>query len=171
MTKISLIVAVADNGVIGVNNTLPWKISADLKHFKRTTLDKPIIMGRLTYDSIGKALPGRTNIVMTRNPDWRVDDAIVVAELSQAIALASDNVRTTNEASAENEIMIIGGASIYREALTLADRIYMTRVHLHIEGDAFFPALDTTQWTETHLQDLEGEGQTPACTFVRLDRK
>lgn len=167
MAIISLIVAVADNGVIGSNNQLPWQISADLKYFKKVTLGKPIIMGRLTYESIGKPLPGRTNIVMTRDTTWLADDVETAGCLQEALAIANKCLKKT---SAE-EVMIIGGARIYREALSQADRLYLTRVHTQVDGDAFFPHLDLAAWVETTILHLDAEGNTPACTFVRLDRK
>jgi len=163
----SLIVAVADNGVIGNNNQLPWRISADLKYFKRVTLGKPIIMGRLTYESIGKPLPGRTNIVMTRDTAWQAGGVERASDLSEALAIAK---KIADDAKLE-EVMIIGGATIYREALPQADRLYLTRVHTQVEGDAFFPELDLNEWLETPVEQLAAEGQTPGCSFVRLDRK
>jgi len=167
VVKTSLIVAVADNGVIGSNNQLPWRISADLKYFKKVTLGKPIIMGRLTYESIGKPLPGRTNIVMSRDTTWRAEGVERASDLNEALAIA----KKIAEESALEEVMIIGGATIYREALPQADRLYLTRVHTEVEGDAFFPALDFSEWLETPVDELASEGQTPACSFVRLDRK
>jgi len=163
----SLIVAVADNGVIGCNNQLPWRISADLKYFKQVTLGKPIIMGRLTYESIGKPLPGRTNIVMTRDTVWQADGVERASDLNQALAIA----KKIADDSGLEEVMIIGGATIYREALPQADRLYLTRVHTEVDGDAFFPELDLSEWLETSVAVLPSEGQTPACSFVRLDRK
>ena len=167
MARISLIVAVADNGVIGSNNQLPWRISADLKYFKRVTLGKPIIMGRLTYESIGKPLPGRTNIVMSRDSAWRAEGVKRASDLNAALAIAK---KIADDSQLE-ELMIIGGATIYREALPQADRLYLTRVHTRVDGDAFFPELDLSEWLETPVEELASEGQTPACSFVRLDRK
>jgi len=163
----SLIVAVADNGVIGNDNQLPWRIPADLKYFKQVTLGKPIIMGRLTYESIGKPLPGRSNIVVTRNTAWQAEGVERAGDFSQALAIAK---KIADDSDLE-EVMIIGGATIYREALPLADRLYLTRVHIEVEGDAFFPNLNINEWLETPVADLAVEGQTPACSFVRLDRK
>ncbi len=167
MAITSLIVAVADNGVIGSNNQLPWRISADLKYFKRVTLGKPIIMGRLTYESIGKPLPGRTNIVMTRDSAWQADGVERASDLEAALAIAK---QIANDSELE-EVMIIGGATIYREALPRADRLYLTRVHTEVDGDAFFPELDLSEWLETPVEHLAADGPTPACSFVRLDRK
>ncbi len=167
MTIISLIVAVADNDVIGSNNQLPWQISADLKYFKKVTLGKPVIMGRLTYESIGKPLPERTNIVMTRDISWRADGVETAANLQEALIIANQFADKTTA----KEVIIIGGAAIYREALSQVDRVYLTRVHVQVEGDAFFPLLDLAAWNETTILNLDAEGQAPACTFVRLDRK
>ena len=167
MAITSLIVAVADNGVIGSNNQLPWRISADLKYFKQVTLGKPIIMGRLTYESIGKPLPGRSNIVMTRDTAWQADGVERASDLSEALAIA----KKIADDSGLEEVMIIGGATIYREALPQTDRLYLTRVHTEVDGDAFFPELDLSEWLETLVAEIESEGQAPACTFVRLDRK
>jgi dihydrofolate reductase len=163
----SLIVAVADNGVIGNDNQLPWRISADLKYFKQVTMGKPIIMGRLTYESIGKPLPRRSNIVVTRNIAWQAEGVERAGDFSEALAIA----KKIADDSGLEEVMIIGGATIYREALPQADRLYLTRVHTEVDGDAFFPDLDINEWLETPVADLAGEGQTPACSFVRLDRK
>ncbi|MBL4780720.1 MAG: dihydrofolate reductase [Porticoccaceae bacterium] len=166
MARISLIVAVADNCVIGSNNQLPWRISADLKYFKRVTLGKPIIMGRLTYESIGKPLPGRRNIVMTRDSTWRAEGVTRAGDLNEALTIAG---KIADDADLD-EVMVIGGATIYREALPRADRLYLTRVHTRVEGDAFFPELDLSEWRETLVETLAGEGQTPSCSFVQLDR-
>lgn len=167
MTKLALIAAISTNGIIGVNNELPWQISADLQHFKKLTMGKPIIMGRRTYMSIGKPLPGRTNIVMTRDTSWWAEGVEIAADLTQALAIATKIV----VASGVEEMMVIGGEAVYREALPRAQRLYLTRVHIEIEGDAFFPDLDMAEWLETPVQHIDADGQTPACTFVRLDRK
>lgn len=172
MTIISLIVAVADNGVIGKNNQLPWRISADLKYFKQVTMGKPVIMGRRTYESIGKPLPGRSNIVVTREASWRADGVEVANDLTQALAIATSiSSNASAEESGRGEVMIIGGETIYREALSKAQRVYLTRVHLRVDGDAFFPDLNSDDWQETLIQKLEAEAESPACTFVRLDRR
>jgi dihydrofolate reductase len=142
--KLAIIVAAARNGVIGNNNQLPWHLPQDLKYFKSVTLGKPVIMGRKTYESIGRPLPGRTNIVVTRSADWKVDGVVVVNSLEQALAAARSALAAS--ATSVTEAMIIGGAEIYRSALPLVDRIYLTRVEVDIEGDAFFPALSDTEW-------------------------
>lgn len=144
--KLSIIVAAAKNGVIGCNNQLPWHLPQDLKYFKSVTLGKPVIMGRKTYESIGKPLPERTNIVVTRNKDWSVASGLVVANsFEQGLLEAQKVLDTTSLAS--DEVMVIGGAEIYRAALGLADRIYLTRVDVAPEGDAFFAPLNESEWT------------------------
>jgi dihydrofolate reductase len=131
---ISLIVAASANNVIGKDNKLPWHLPADLKYFKNTTWAMPIIMGRKTFESIGKPLPGRTNIVITRNQDWKFEGVEVVHDLQQARAVA--------ESKDVNELFVIGGAEIFKSALPQANRIYLTRIHQDFEGDVFMPALN-----------------------------
>ena len=141
--KLSIIVAAAKNGVIGRNNQLPWHLPQDLKYFKSVTLGKPVIMGRKTYESIGKPLPGRTNIVVTRNTDWLAADGLVVVNsFEQGLAEAQKVL-----GAASDEVMVIGGADIYRVALGFADRIYLTCVDVAPEGDAFFAPLSKTEWS------------------------
>ncbi|WP_077400305.1 dihydrofolate reductase [Microbulbifer agarilyticus] len=142
-TPIAMIVAMARNGAIGRENTLPWSISGDLQFFKRTTLGKPVVMGRKTFESIGRPLPGRQNIVITRNSAWRADGVEVVSSLEAAIALAE----TAAQQAGASELMVIGGAEIYRQALPLAQRLYVTEVDAEVDGDAFFPNIDNT-WKE-----------------------
>ncbi len=127
--RIAMIAAMANNRVIGKDNQMPWHLPADLKHFKKVTLGKPVIMGRKTYQSIGKALPGRRNIVISRQGVALSADADWVQSIEQALALVQD----------EAEVMIIGGAEIYRQVLPMADRLYITDIDLTVEGDAFFP--------------------------------
>lgn len=166
MVRIALIAAVAENGVIGNNNELPWRIPADLKYFKQVTTGKPIIMGRLTYESIGKALPGRTNIVVSATNGWSAVGVEVVRDLKQALTRA----RQVAVESGVDEVMVIGGASIYQASLPLAQRLYLTRVLMEVAGDTYFPDLHMADWTETLVCSAQEDGQTPACTFVRLDR-
>ncbi len=144
---ISLIVAVSANGVIGRGGELPWHLSDDLKRFKQLTLGKPIVMGRKTFESIGRALPGRQNIVLTRQLEFVADTCEVVSSVDAAIATAGDT----------GEVMVIGGSEVYKLFLPLAERIYMTRVHMDIDGDARFPELDDQQWQETKREHHDAD--------------
>jgi len=159
---VSLIVAMAENRAIGVANDLPWYLPADLKYFKATTLGKPIIMGRKTFDSIGRALPGRQNIVVTRNQKWAHEKVDVVPSLEAAIAAAGE----------AGEVMITGGAQIYAEALAqgLVDRMYITEVALTLEGDAHFPDFDVSGWCEVSREAHPAVGEQPAYSFVVYER-
>ncbi len=141
-TPIAIIVAVAQNGVIGRDNQLPWRLPGDLKHFKATTLGKPIVMGRKTFASLGKPLPGRTNIVITRDKNFTAEGAVVTHSLEEALQRA-DEIAQRDGAS---EIMIIGGADIYQQALPLTTTLYYTRVLFEAEGDAHFIDVDWSQW-------------------------
>jgi len=144
MAPLSLIVAIAKNRVIGVNNTLPWHLPEDLKRFRALTTGHHIIMGRKTYDSLGRLLPGRTTVIVTRNPDYKVEGAIVVNSLEAAIAACGD----------DNEAFLIGGAELYKDGLKLANKLYITEINAEYEGDAFFPEFDMLEWKarerETH---------------------
>jgi len=144
---VTLIVAVADNGVIGRDNALPWHLPEDLKRFKRLTMGKPIIMGRKTFESIGKPLPGRQNIVVTRDTNYRRDGVTVVHDADAALRAAG----------AVPEIMVIGGAELFRTLLPRAGRLLLTRVHGNIDGDVVWPALDERAWRvverESHSAD------------------
>jgi dihydrofolate reductase len=133
---ITLIVAVADSGVIGRDNALPWHLPADLQHFKRLTMGKPILMGRRTFESIGKPLPGRQNIVVTRDPNYHRDGITVAHDADGALRAAGDAA----------EVMVIGGAELFRALLPRAGRVHLTRVHGDIAGDVCWPALDERQW-------------------------
>jgi dihydrofolate reductase len=163
---LSLIVARASNGVIGADGGLPWHISADLKHFKALTVGKPIIMGRRTYTSIGKPLPGRHNIVLTRNPDWRAAGVTVVPNLAEAIAAAGLDPRARAD-----EIMVIGGVAVFEEALPSARRVHLTEVHAAPAGDTVLPAFDPAIWAETTREDHDAAGDTPGYSFVTLERR
>lgn len=142
--KLSLIVAAAKNSVIGCDNKLPWHLPQDLKYFKSVTLGKPIIMGRKTYESIGRPLPGRTNIVITRQADWFAEGVLIAKSVDEALVLAGQ-VRNA-EGKAPEEVMVIGGAEIYRSALAQANRVYLTRIDVDVEGDAYFAELPSEQW-------------------------
>lgn len=167
--KIALIVAMARNHVIGKDNTMPWHLPEDLRHFKRVTLGKPVVMGRNTYESIGKPLVQRANIIISRNPAYRVEGATVVHSLDAALALGADLLR---DAGPDAELMIIGGAQIYAQALPLAQRLYLTEVHAEPEGDASFPQFDRSQWQEVAREEHAASASN-ACAydFLVLDRK
>ena len=158
---ISIIAALAENRVIGVNNTLPWRLPNDLKHFRRLTTGHAIILGRKNYESIGKPLPERTNIVITRNRDYRADGCLVAHSLDEALALSKS----------DPEIFVIGGAEIYRAALTRADRLYLTLVHDTVAGDVYFPEFDSNDWREiTRERHERDERHAYAYSFVVLER-
>lgn len=167
--KLALIVAQGLNRVIGHQNRLPWYLPEDLKYFKQVTLGKPVIMGRKTYESIGKPLPGRTNIVITRDAQWSAPGVKVVASLQAAIELGEAQALIDGV----DEAIVMGGAQIYEQALPLVDRLYLTQVEASPEGDAFFPPLDMTQWSELARNSFPG-GETPGrypYSFIVLDRK
>jgi dihydrofolate reductase len=168
VADIALIAAVADNGVIGRDNELPWHLPEDLRHFKRTTLGKPVVMGRKTWESIGRPLPGRINIVVTRQPGYVAEGAQVAATLEQALRLAE----TAATESGADELMVIGGAEIYALALPRARRMYITEVHAEVTGDARFPVWDRAEWQESS-REYHGEGQegTPPHSFVVYERR
>ena len=158
----SLVVAVARNGVIGRDNGLPWRLPADLAHFKRVTMGLPVIMGRRTYESIGKALPGRLNIVVSRDPGYGAPGCTVVPSLEAAWAAAGD-VR---------EACVIGGTSLFEEALADADVIHLTEVEADVAGDTYFPRFDRSQWREVELgRHPADERHAYPVRFVRLERR
>jgi len=146
---ISLIVAAAENNAIGKNNQLLWHLPNDLKFFKNTTWGMPVIMGRKTFESVNKPLPGRFNIVITRQADWKADGVIVASDLQDALKKAAE----TNC----KEFFIIGGGEIYKQAFQLADKIYLTRVHTEIEGDTFFPVIDESKWQQDSIQEFTAD--------------
>jgi len=165
---ISLIAAVGLNRVIGVDGDLPWHLSGDLKFFKRTTMGKPIVMGRKTYDSIGKPLPGRPNIVITRNPDFKVDGVDCVRSLDEGLAVAKKHASRLGT----DEIMVIGGAQIYSAAIAQAKRLYITEVAMSPDGDAFFPEYGDRDWLEISREDVKSlKDDSPDFSFVTLERK
>lgn len=144
---ITLIVAAAENNAIGINNQMPWHLPNDFKYFKRNTMAHSVLMGRKTFDAIGKPLPDRRNIVITRNANFQGEDIDVANSIQEALLYCRD----------EREVFIIGGANIYQQALPLANKVLLTRVHTHIEGDAFFPELPAEEWklvsSEPHQAD------------------
>ena len=159
--KISLIVAAATNNVIGRDGGLPWHLSEDLKRFKRLTSGKPIIMGRLTYESIGKPLQGRRNIVVSRRGDLEIDGCEVVATLDDALKLT---------AGAE-EVMVIGGGKIYEQMLPIADRIHLTRVHASVDGDTYIPEISEDEWKVVDEENFPAdESGQYGFSFITLDR-
>lgn len=165
--QISLIVAVADNGVIGVIGAMPWKISSDLKYFKAKTLHKPVLMGRKTFETIGHPLSDRDNVVVTRNEKFEHEGIYTVSSVALGLELAE---RLAEEKGAE-EVMVIGGGEIYAQCLTFADRIYKTEVHADVVGDTIFPELDPKKWREvSREQHLAKEGDSSAYAFVVLER-
>ncbi len=164
--ELVLVVARADNGVIGADGGLPWRLSEDLKRFKRLTIGKPVVMGRKTFDSIGKPLPGRHNIVLTRDAGWAAPGVTVATNLAEAIAAAGLDPRARADA-----IMVIGGAQIYAEALPSATRIELTEVHAVPAGDTRLPAFDPARWRETFREDHAADGDAPGYSFVTLVRR
>ncbi len=165
--RVALIAAAASNGAIGLEGGMPWHISEDLKYFKRVTMGAPVVMGRKTFVSIGSALPGRVNIVITRNTLFSSDDADMVHDVAAGLRKA----KAIAEIDGSAEIFVIGGAEIYAQALAVAERIYLTEIDGEFPADAFFPDLDTTQWREVtrepHAPEMEGG---PAFSFVVYDR-
>ena len=159
---LSHIVAMARNGVIGRDNAMPWHLPDDLKHFKALTMGKPMLMGRKTFAAIGKPLPGRTSLVLTRDPVWRAEGVIAVRSLDEAFEKAGD----------VPELCVVGGAEIYRLTLPHTQRIHLTRIHADIQGDTVFPALDPSQWRETDRTEHPADARHAyAMTFVTLERR
>jgi dihydrofolate reductase len=150
---VTLVAAVARNGVIGSSNDLPWYIPDDLKHFKQLTIGHTLVMGRKTYDSIGRPLPGRTTIVITRQPDWSVDGVTVARSIEEALKLAGGN-----------DVYVAGGGEIYRQALSLADRLELTELDADLDGDTVFPPYDPSDWTEVARE------QHPCYAWVTYTR-
>jgi dihydrofolate reductase len=149
MSKLSIIVALAKNCTIGVNNTLPWRCPEDLKRFKTLTMGHHMIMGRKTFDSIGKPLPGRTTVVVTRNTDLEIEGCTIAHSLNEAIAACTG----------DEEIFVVGGAELYRQAVSVADTLYFTEIQQDVEGDAHFPEFDYSAWRET-VRDVRSQ-ETP----------
>lgn len=159
--KLAAIVAMSQNRVIGQNNTLPWHLPADLKHFKEVTMGKPIIMGRKTFDSIGRALPGRTNIIITRNTDFHAEGCLVVHSIDEAL----------NQCRNSEEAMIIGGAELFIATMPKVQRIYLTIIHEDFVGDVFFPKLDDNEWKEESREDFQPDAKNPyPYSFLTLQR-
>jgi dihydrofolate reductase len=158
---LSIIVAVSENNVVGRDNQLPWKLSADLKRLKMLTMKHHIIMGRKTWESLGKPLPGRTNVVITRDKNYRAEGAVVVHSLEEALKISAS----------DDEAFIFGGGQIFRNAIHLVDKIYMTRVHTQAKGDAFFPELTEGEWKEISREDFKADEKNQFdYSFVDLVR-
>ena len=157
--NLSLIVAIAKGGVIGKDNTLPWHLPEDLKRFRALTTGHHIIMGRKTYESLNRLLPGRTTVIVTRNADYKVEGALTAASLEAAAALCKG----------DNEAFIIGGAELYKDALKLASKLYVTLIDLEVQGDAFFPAFDATEWKET-LREGHTSAQGLSFSYITFER-
>jgi len=159
---ISMIAAMDRNRLIGNKNQLPWHLPADFAHFKSTTMGKPIIMGRKTYESIGKPLPGRSNIVLSRNPEMQFEGVVCASNFAEALRAVPD----------AQEVMIIGGSTIYEMLLPQANRLYLTYVEAEFEGDAWFPAYDESQWLEVENEVRPADEKNAYdCRFVTLDKK
>lgn len=165
---LALVAAVAKNGVIGAGGGLAWRIADDLKWFKKVTMGKPAVMGRKTFQSIGKPLAGRDNIIVTRRPEFSADGVFAALDIDAALALAAECAKKRGA----EEICVIGGGEIYAQTLARADRIYLTRVDAQVEGDVFFPKLDSRDWAERRESGCEkSERNQYACEFFILDRR
>ncbi|MET0086779.1 MAG: type 3 dihydrofolate reductase [Sedimenticola sp.] len=159
---ISIIAAMAENRAIGIENRLPWRLPADLQHFKRLTVGKPIIMGRKTWESLPGLLPDRPHILVTGNHDYVAEGCTVTHSIEQALEAAGD----------APEVMIVGGAAFYEQMLPRAERLYLTLVHTRVEGDAFFPEYDPSEWRETARQQCQADEKNPFdYTFINLERR
>jgi dihydrofolate reductase len=159
MSQLSIIVAVANNNVIGQHNTLPWHLPEDLKRFKALTMGHHIIMGRKTYESLGRLLPGRVTVIVSRNKQYQVDGAIVVHSLKQALEACQEDA----------EVFLIGGAELYKIGLAHADKIYQTEIHADFDGDAFLPAFDLACWRESSREKHQAENGL-AFSYVSYER-
>ena len=162
MTRLSLIAAMDRNRLIGANNTLPWHLPADLRFFRQTTMGKPVVMGRKTHESIGKALPGRRNIVVSRNPEHRYPGCELVTGIDAALRLCAD----------ADELMLIGGASLYQQTIDDATALYITRIHASFDGDTWFPEFDPEDWRVEFRQDFGADSDNPHdYSFIKYVRE
>ena len=164
---VSLIVAMAHNRVIGKDNDMPWHLSEDLKHFKRVTLGKPVIMGRKTWESLGRPLPGRPNLVVTRQQEFQPEGASVHSSLADAINFAKLSAKELGV----SELMIIGGAQIYEAAMPFVDRMYITEIDTHVEGDTFFPIIENKSWKEVTSESLTTLETAKLASVVKVFEK
>lgn len=162
--KIAMIAGVAENGVIGSAQTIPWRIPSDFGFFKRTTMGKPMIMGRKQYETVGKPLPGRTNIVVTRQPGYQPEGVLVFSTIEAAL----EKARAIAEADGVDEIMIIGGGDIYAQLMNRADRLYISHIALNPEGDVLFPAILPEQWTVVDRPEIEPSPKDEAAYRVNV---
>lgn len=161
--KISIIVAMASNRVIGLNNQMPWHLSADLKKFKQITMGVPILMGRKTFQSIGRPLPGRTNIIISRDPGYRQDGCLVFNDLDLALASACQGAE---------EIFVIGGSTLYQTMLQRADTLYLTEIKKEFQGDTFFPPWNPTDWIEVEREDIDDDPTVDfSYSFLKFEKK
>ena|SRR3989338_6130186 len=159
---ISLIVAIGKNNVIGNKNSLPWSLPADMKHFKELTSGKPIVMGRKTFESIGKPLPNRKNIIITRDRDYKAEGCIVVHSLNESLKAAKGN----------QEVMVIGGSQVYKEFLPKVDKMYLTLIDADFDGDVYFPKYDIKEWEEESYEEHVRDNENPYdYKFIALRRK
>jgi dihydrofolate reductase len=160
--KISLIVAMGSNRVIGNNNLMPWHLSADLKKFKKITMGSPILMGRKTYESIGRPLPGRTNLIISRNPEYRQDGCLVFNDVETAIKKGCES---------SGEIFVIGGADLYEALLPIADALYLTIINREFQGDTFFPDIDRNDWSEVERENIDNDPDAAfSYSFLKFEK-
>ena len=165
---IVLVVAVADNGVIGRDNQLPWRLKSELKYFRARTMDRPVVMGRKTYVSIGKPLPGRTNIVVTRKDDFTAPGVVVAGGIAEALSVARGDALRRGA----SEIAVIGGTEIFNQTLPLAHRLALTQVHAKPDGDTYFPEIDPNVWREIdRTPQPQGPDDDHAFTIVNYERR
>jgi dihydrofolate reductase len=165
---ISLVVGVAENGVMGAEGGLPWRVRADLRRFRTVTMGKPLVMGRKTFESIGKPLDGRDNIVVTRRPDFSAEGILVAGDIDAALAIAERRAK----ARGADEICVIGGGEIFAAVLDRADRVHLTHVAAAPAGDVFFPRLDPAEWIEISREPLpHSDGDTAAATYTVYGRR
>lgn len=166
--RVSIVVAVAENGAIGASGDMPWKLSTDLKRFKALTMGKPMIMGRKTFESIGMALPGRVSIVVTRDKDWQAEGTVPVSSIEAGMALAAQIA----EGSGQEEIVVVGGGEIYRQSIHHADVLHVTHVHARPDADTFFPDIDPAIFQEVSREEVPvGEKDSASTTYVVYERK
>lgn len=168
MAEICIVVAASKNNVIGRDNGLPWRLKGDMQFFKRVTMGHPLVMGRKTFDSIGKPLPGRKTIVVTTQTDWAHEGVLVAHSLADALSMAEQQ----SSEMGVSKIMLVGGAQLYRQALPQCDRLYLTQVDAVIDGDAFFPELDYSEWEEESSERVDADSSNEyAFSMLQLKRK